>query len=48
MFNLPTETILAFFPWPILFIGSAFIIYFIFKKQDELEDLEEQVEYKEE
>ncbi|WP_281242706.1 hypothetical protein [Salinibacillus kushneri] len=41
MFNLPTSTLLAFFPWPVLFIGSAIVLYFVFKKQDELEEQDE-------
>ncbi|MCM3585349.1 hypothetical protein M3182_06270 [Mesobacillus maritimus] len=38
MFNLPLGTFIAFFPWPILFIGSAIVLYFIFKRQDEREE----------
>lgn len=38
MFNLPAETFWLIVPWPFIWLTLGIIMYFIKKRDDELED----------
>ena len=40
MLNLPAETFWLLVPWPFIWMTLAVVLYFKFKKDDELEDQE--------
>lgn len=38
MFNLPAETFWLIVPWPFIWLAFGIVMYFIKKRDDELED----------
>lgn len=38
VFNLPTETFWLVVPWPFIWLTAGIVMYFVNKRQDDLED----------